>query len=342
MNALRNPLRNMYQPLGVIKKREMSKKQDVEKYILSLVYKDNQNLEIAHEDKPDFWITNNKHRFGVEITEIYKNESDARLSNIPNYTGDLLDFEKYRHKDDYDALIVDDIEIIGEDGDKRTTKAVIQSVPGIREFSVRLSACIENKNKLSSGYNHELSYYNLIVYDRINSLSTVSVDDFFNVFFTKEIINVLTKVNFKEIFLITSLSNKKIYFPLKRILLVSRIYLFQEMINKIYEEETEIQDEFYYRWLGEYLHLEGFNDVYLFAENGNFELNYSNIGYVIGPDNQVQIRLYDTHVLDYSNYEKITTKKYFTHENHSLIKDIEKTFGFSCGLGVELKNNNNT
>src|SRR5665648_857034 len=140
----------------------MSKKQDTEQYIFNLVYKDKQNLKIIHKDKPDFWITNAKHRFGVEITEIYKNESAARLSNIPNYTGELLDLEKYRHKDDYEALIVDDIEIIRENGDKKKTKAVIQSVPSIREFSIRFTACIENKNKLSSGYNNELSYYNLM------------------------------------------------------------------------------------------------------------------------------------------------------------------------------------
>lgn len=318
----------------------MSKKQDTEQFIFSLVYNDKQNLEIVHKDKPDFWITNGNQRFGVEITEIYKNESDARLSNIPNYTSELLDFGRYRHKDDYQALIVDDIKIIGENGDKRKTKAVIQSVPNIHEFLVRLSGSIENKNNLTSGYNNELSYYNLIVYDRINSLSSVSVDDFFNVIFTKDVISILANASFKEIFLITSLANKKFYFPLKRILLVSRIYLFQEMINRIYKEETEIPDEIYYRWLGEYLIFEGFNDVYLFAKNGSFELNFSNIGYVLGPNNQVQIRLYDTHVLDYSNYEKVTTRKYFTSENQDLIKDIEQTFGFSCGLGVELNKNN--
>jgi hypothetical protein len=321
----------------------MSNKLEIEKYIFSLVYNKKTELKIEHEDKPDFWICNSSNqRFGVEITEIYKNESDARLTNIPNYTGELLDFKKYRHKDDFESLIVDDIEIISEDGDKRKTKAVVQSVPSITEFSRRLSNCIHSKNNLSFGYNKELSYYNLIVYDRINSLSVVSIDDFFNVFFTKEIIHQLTNTNFKEIFLITSLSNKKFYFPLKRILFVSRIYLFQELIQKIYKEGTEISDKIYYRWLAEFLECEGFKDVYLFTRNGNFELNYANIGFALAPNNQVQIRLYDTHILDYSNYEKITNRKYYTPENENMIEDIKQTFGFSCGLGVEIKNNNNT
>jgi hypothetical protein len=61
-----------------------------ERRIFDLIYGEKKDLSVEHRDKPDFWITNNiNEKFGVEITQLYSDESQARLQCIPNYSEEL-------------------------------------------------------------------------------------------------------------------------------------------------------------------------------------------------------------------------------------------------------------
>jgi hypothetical protein len=61
----------------------MNRKQR-EKATLNMIYTQDQIDEIIDCEKPDFKIRNKHQRsfFGVEITELYYSESNARLDNI--------------------------------------------------------------------------------------------------------------------------------------------------------------------------------------------------------------------------------------------------------------------
>ncbi|WP_420768268.1 hypothetical protein ACNR9V_12935 [Parageobacillus thermoglucosidasius] len=82
----------------------MNKKQN-EMYILKSVYKTEKYKEVKQIEEPDFIITNHSNiKFGVEVTEYYYSETDARLRKIQNYFQDLINHERYGHKQDKKQL----------------------------------------------------------------------------------------------------------------------------------------------------------------------------------------------------------------------------------------------
>ena len=67
-----------------------------------MVYDKHRIDEIMAGENPDFKVRS-KHQqdfFGVEVAEFYYSESNARLRNIPNYLGEILDNRRYRHKEE--------------------------------------------------------------------------------------------------------------------------------------------------------------------------------------------------------------------------------------------------
>ena len=66
-----------------------------EKKILNEIYTDNM-FEIQESEQPDFVLKNknNNEKFGVEVTELYHNESSARLKNYPGYFEKILEKQR--------------------------------------------------------------------------------------------------------------------------------------------------------------------------------------------------------------------------------------------------------
>lgn len=308
-----------------------------ERIIFNLIYGTRKDLIVNHRDKPDFWIENEIHqKFGVEITQLFINESDARLKNIPHYMGELLDLKKYRHKDDKINLRIDEIEIINPSGEKTKTEAIIQRVPNRQKYLNKLASRLNEKNSLIVDYNKDLSYHNLIINDYSNCLALFKKVDFFNVLYSDNIIKLLLESDFHEIYLITTLSKNQYLFPLKRILFLSRIFFFQEILRIKYPLNQEIPDSQYFNWLGEFLLLQGFKKVKLRNTNNEFELNYLSTGYMLKEGNKIIIRDYDLHLINYSEYKDILNIGFLSQETIGIINTIQKTFVFSCSLGYKI------
>lgn len=74
-----------------------SKKQE-ERRIFDLVYADRSFYEVKDSETPDFLVRYfpNTSYFGVEVTEYYLTETNARLDNITDYTGQLLNGKDYK------------------------------------------------------------------------------------------------------------------------------------------------------------------------------------------------------------------------------------------------------
>lgn len=84
-----------------MKDYQMNFKQRNEQRIFDTVYGNTNHLNTTHGDKPDFLVSLvDDLKFGVEITEFFQSESQARLNNIPSYISELLDGKSMRHKDD--------------------------------------------------------------------------------------------------------------------------------------------------------------------------------------------------------------------------------------------------
>ena len=62
---------------------------------------------VRESESPDFTLQhrNEQECFGVEATEFYLTDSDARIRNIPGYMSSLFAGGQARHRDDVDALL---------------------------------------------------------------------------------------------------------------------------------------------------------------------------------------------------------------------------------------------
>src|ERR1700737_4615489 len=75
---------------------------------LRLVYDDQEFASDAHSDSPDFLLRHpsSDMQFGVEVTELYETESDARARFHESYIDDLLAGAPPMHRDDAEVLAV--------------------------------------------------------------------------------------------------------------------------------------------------------------------------------------------------------------------------------------------
>jgi|TARA_B110000240_G_scaffold82389_1_gene93947 hypothetical protein len=311
-------------------------KKEIEKRIFNYVYKKNKFKIIEHKDKPDFWINpNSNFSFGVEITELFENESIARLEKIDNYIGELLDSKKIRHKDDKKNIKVESIQIFSKKNELISKqKAIINSVPKLNDFINILTDCISKKNRKSINYNSSLGYFNLIINDHTTTLSAINNIDISQYLFTEKLNQILFESPFEEILLITKINNGKYLFPLKRMLFVYNIYLFQSVFLKLHKTEEDISEEYYYSFLIEFLNYNGLKD--LRSKNNNQEIVYCMTKFSLTNDNTVNLTLYEGN--DMSEYEKPKIeKRYITEEIEKIIEEEKNSFGFSCNLEEKIE-----
>ena len=97
----------MYNEKNIRKKLNNLNKKE-EKEILNSLYSEQENT-IEESERPDFILSKDgKRKFGVEITELFYNESSARLKKHKEYGGKILKLntqKKYMHKDDITNLV---------------------------------------------------------------------------------------------------------------------------------------------------------------------------------------------------------------------------------------------
>jgi hypothetical protein len=90
---------------------------------------------------------NGKTILGIEVTDYFQSESDARLKNIPDYAGNLLAQRKYRHKDDKLRLPVKRVTYVPQ-GDKsrgREIDAIMIEHPSLAERIEKLVRIVNTK-----------------------------------------------------------------------------------------------------------------------------------------------------------------------------------------------------
>ncbi len=91
------------------------RKLDREPACLNTVYVETEFESVRLTDRPDFIL---QHRspappFGVEVTDLYQSESEARLAEHPDYISELLAGGDHMHRDDQETLKVSTVTIHG-------------------------------------------------------------------------------------------------------------------------------------------------------------------------------------------------------------------------------------
>ena len=285
------------------------KKKSNERKILNLIYDESKYAEVIESERPDFKIS---HKFscllfGIEVTEFYNSESNARLKNIPDYFNEIIYQGHYRHKVDKTILKTDEVKIISADGEvKEITRGICQKLPKHEEYANLVANKIQLKGQKFSGYDKNLDHINLIIFDTEHQFNLIPIDQFYRYFYNTQVKEVLFASMFREIFFITVLNkNRKVYIPLKMLLLLAEYYLFGKILmeypwetlgDKFYIENNNPISESLMRLFNKYLRAKT-DKVYWRDKEGAVEVILGGCGIVIKEDHKLFIRSYSDYKL---------------------------------------------
>jgi len=256
-----------------------------EREVLSLVYDNTEYSEIVDSEEPDFKIRhiNSAYWFGVEVTEFYATESNARLRNIGTYFTELIDHEQYRHKKDKKYLEVRDFTIISEQGEEKAkVKGILQELPSVGNYVKMITEQIMRKDKKLVGYNRTLAHVNLIILDREHRFSMVPIPEYFRYLYTETLQEALYKTSFREIFFITTLKeNRRVYIPLRMTLLVADLYMFRQVLVNYFPEKARVSSNEFMLLFARFMRYKTGNSRYR-VNNGRVEVVWGNSGVALG------------------------------------------------------------
>lgn len=269
-----------------------------ERAILDMVYGDGEFEEIIDSEGPDFCIRKRGQAltFGVEVTEFYCSESNARVRNIPEYVTQILIEGRYRHKDDKTALPICVATLVRDGEPDREIQGIFQSVPEISEYARMVAEAIRGKDEKLKEYAANLTHVNLIVFDTESLLFRIAAKDFYRYFFTPDIIAALRQSGYREVYLVTRLETERwVYIPMKLVLFLSELHVFDYILVTYYPNLcTGTAEEL--RLFAQYLRRNGMDEVYIRGTESEYEVVWSGYGVIIAADKRPTIH-------DYADYQ---------------------------------------
>lgn len=242
----------------------------------------------TNTERPDFIIeTASTMKLGVEVTSIYKNNTDAKLRHVTGYQSSLLEGSGTIHLNDKGKFDLDDIEIIDKDGNHvLKVKAIIQQVPMIEELIDNLFTVIRGKEVKVKNYLKKCECVDLIIKDESNLFLHESHGQLYESFHKfipkKELLNS----NFREIYLVTiTKDNQEVFFPLRASFFASDCFAY---VSLIISKRISIGFERLLELLSACLLLEGYagvktslSDSAVGFFSGAWEMHYSTEGQVL-------------------------------------------------------------
>jgi hypothetical protein len=228
--------------------RRSYKPKDVELALLRVVYDTTKYGTVRHQDKPDFVLSyGSRTGFGVEVTEIYESESDARLQNIDGYMQALWDGKPHKHRDDVEVLKTGPATLLDKDGNVKATNLpiVMINATNMPSFSHLLAERIYRKEARFSEYVQGLTHVNLIVHDRTHSPAP-KVDEVYEsrVFLSDSVKSALNACRFSEVFVVsTDVDNKQVFRPLRALMLGEIGYGLVKAMQEEFRVPVELHDD---------------------------------------------------------------------------------------------------
>ena len=313
----------------------MDMKKNKERTIFDLVYAGRVIDSVTPAEEPDFKVKNADGEFGVEITEFYFSQSEARMKNIPGYFTEILAEKKYRHKDDIVPLEVKEFTVLPSDNRSPSFKVegFMRQVPRIDEVVKKISELIEHKNKRFKNYITGLHHVNLIIFDHEHRFLGTLKDKFHPLFFQSELEQALMNADFREVFFITELGEfdapKNVYIPLKMLFLVAEIFLLNFILDKEYPDTPMTP-----LLCAEYLVWRGAKDIYVKDAADGSEVVYGNSGILISNDESVKIKDYTDFALP-EDFTPMTTSRGSSFFDGTFLSSFEK-YKRECVFSMEL------
>jgi hypothetical protein len=272
-------------------------KKERERQILDEVYADRTFYEIEHltNKSPDFLIRPHPRteRFGVEITEFYLTEGEARLQLIEGYRTDLLDGGDVRHKDDYHHFEVAKVDIVTKEGEIHASNApmITRSVPHRYELARMIAAVIADKEKVHDAAPKDLSHINLIIRDRHGVLRHRPSKEFCMLLYPPYLREAVFGSRFREVYFISRFKEGDSYVPLKMVLTLMKMHAVYDCVVASKGADPFADANAFMRWFAFYLSTITAGGVRISEETGDVEVLYGNIGIILA-ESGTKIRHY--------------------------------------------------
>jgi hypothetical protein len=248
------------------------------------------NLRVSEAEEPDFVCSvASGFSFGVEVTEFYRTESDARLARIDGYATDLISGGNHRHKDDRQQIPVKDVIYRrNETGEEIPLKAISREIPSHRVTVQSLLERIAAKNGKYVRYANRIAPVDLIVDDVDQILRFESIRQLLSPMLDKDELRLSP---FREIYLLTySAAKGPVMVPLRANLFASEIALFS-MVYSDYRKSHDGPDT-----VGAFLTslavnlVERLPDMRYDVDNGIPRYIFASVAWILNEQQNVEIR----------------------------------------------------
>lgn len=313
----------------------MKSKNKIEIDILKKVFPFDE-IEFEKSEQPDFILKyKTGNIIGAEVTELYFDETSARLKNVDGYVSNLINNKKFLHKDDKKKLNVDEITYFQKDNLDKPIKMNALFLPKytLSSYHKAIHSRIKDKNDKIRKYDKNVQQCNLVICDRENKLEKVQLKDFNKNFFSKELIDEINSSTFDEIYFITRVGSKDYFIQLKASILIDLAYSLwdylrcNDLIGKLMYLEMDFED-----LLGETLLRSGYEKVrYVMYEDTKIVYcGRYGVGLQFHDNGEWGFGIYDTYPLrmkdDYGQFYTLEKKKKFFNEQkfNSFKKSYEK------------------
>ncbi len=212
-----------------------------ERKILEAAYSHLSPLVVNESESPDFLCEAFGSKFGVEVTEFFVSESEARLQKLPGYGLSLLKGGDYRHKKDKASLKVEDITYHIQGDEKGIPlKAMRLEVPSAVEIIKRVADVIAKKEAKCNDYLAAISPVDLLILDSEKATPRHGIEQFLRAFLTSESATELIKSKFREIYFLAAKDDTSCdCLPLRANVFAAEICTIQHLFLKYFSEGTE-------------------------------------------------------------------------------------------------------
>jgi hypothetical protein len=196
------------------------------------VYGEARRFELLSRESPDFGCRRDGRAIlGVEVSEIFSDESDARLRKVEGYVEDLLSGGEFLHKDDSKALKVGVTTIIDPNGVvKAEVMGIMQQVPPFPRRVDLLYQLIKQKTRDLEGYAKRWPAVDLIVADQSGLFGFNEYREFFGPFSYFVDREPIARSKFREIYVLTRGKGEPVVIPLRLNLFAEDAFVFEELL----------------------------------------------------------------------------------------------------------------
>jgi hypothetical protein len=317
-------------------------KKKAERMALEAIYGEADFSSVLASESPDFLITHRGEEvsFGVEVTEFYFSESNARARNIPNYVLSILNGESHRHKGDIQTLKVGELKYRPKDSEEGIRiHGIVQEQQPVDEYARLIAAAIMERDEKLHNYKSNLKHINLIVVDMEQRLSLADREHISRFMLNDSMCQAILSSGFREIFLLTVIKEQQwVYVPLMLLFVLSDLYAFDQLLD---QKDNVVCGSALDKLAIFAVHLSHNRkqDVMVRSDGQDFEILCRGYGIMVNEENRPNIRDYGDrdYNTDISHISSVSDPELIQSGFVQALDNFRRNHAFTCSLVFDAK-----